>query len=163
VYALLKDFDPKQPHGVLLVPFSPIAGMECACLREPGSINHFSETWKSALQSKFPDGTRPLDRADIALVVNSASSRGFDQLHTHIDCVQDNVKKTLAGQKLATSNPFSDLSNYLVNRNMGNIGDYSLGVIGEGTDGAYVLAGKNRGEALIDVGCDRALSGRQHQ
>lgn len=91
-FALVKDAG--GPTGYLLVPTRRLTGIEDPALLKDDAPNYWQMAWEARgfVQRKAP---RKLDRTDIGIAVNSLPGRSQNQLHFHIDCVRQDVKKSL--------------------------------------------------------------------
>ncbi len=88
---------PFETAHVVVSPTIRTAGIEADRLRAPDAPNYFAAAWAS--RRFVTDGLahRP-DRFDLALAVNSKFGRSQDQLHIHVDCVRQEIKRALAAQ-----------------------------------------------------------------
>jgi CDP-diacylglycerol pyrophosphatase len=91
-YAVLKDL--RGATQVLVIPTERVSGIESAALLAPGSPNYWADAW-SARSYVAGYAHRPVQRDDVALVVNSAYGRSQNQLHIHVDCVRPEVAAAL--------------------------------------------------------------------
>jgi len=94
--ALLKD-----RVGVaqfLAIPTRRVTGVEDPLALAPEAVGYFAFAWagKRALEARLG---RPLPREDVGIAVNSAVARTQDQLHLHVDCMDEAVVAALAGLK----------------------------------------------------------------
>ncbi len=78
----------------LLIPTARIDGIESASLLAPGAPNYWAAAWEARTFVSERLHTA-LPRDAIGLAINSAAARTQDQLHIHIDCVREDVTKTL--------------------------------------------------------------------
>jgi CDP-diacylglycerol pyrophosphatase len=91
-FAILRD--PRGGTQFLLIPTTPISGIESPTVRGPNAINYFASAWElrthidSVLHLTLP-------RDDIGLAINSIVSRSQDQLHIHFSCIRADVWETL--------------------------------------------------------------------
>jgi CDP-diacylglycerol pyrophosphatase len=105
-YAVFKDRNGIGQY--LLIPTDRVAGIESPQLVAPGAPNYWQAAWQArgyleqALQA-------PLQRQQIGLAINSVSGRSQNQLHIHIDCMQPGVATTLAVERNALGDQWSDL------------------------------------------------------
>jgi CDP-diacylglycerol pyrophosphatase len=91
-YALLKDAI--GPVQYLLIPTARVPGIETPFLWSDAP-NYFAPAWRdrSYVEELLH---RQLPREGISLAVNSAMSRSQNQLHIHIDCTREAVRKAIA-------------------------------------------------------------------
>jgi CDP-diacylglycerol pyrophosphatase len=91
-YAILKDIRGKSQY--LLIPTTPVRGIETPALLEPGAPPYFAFAWShrqlvsTALNRKLPDDA-------VGLAINPIHARTQEQLHIHIDCVAPTVRQQL--------------------------------------------------------------------
>lgn len=92
-YAVIKD--PFEPTRYLLVPTKRITGIEDAAVLAPDAVNYFAAAWNARSFVNKAAG-RDLPDDAISLAINSPLARSQDQLHIHIDCIRDDVRRALA-------------------------------------------------------------------
>jgi CDP-diacylglycerol pyrophosphatase len=85
---------PGSVTHLLLVPTTPIAGIESPELRQPDSINYFALAWDARMRLSEALNQN-VARDSVGLAVNSALSRSQDQLHIHLSCVKPKVREAL--------------------------------------------------------------------
>ena len=93
--------DFKDQRGVaqmLTIPIRRVTGIEDPALLEPDAPNYFAGAWGARA---YVEGHlhRSLPREAVAISVNSMARRSQDQLHFHVDCVDNDVATTLAEYK----------------------------------------------------------------
>ncbi len=86
---------PPLSHDTILAPTRKIVGIEDPFLQSPEAPNYFDAAWRARSFLRGPDGREP-ERDAIALVVNSAVTRGQDQLHIHMGCLVPDARRALA-------------------------------------------------------------------
>lgn len=184
-YAVLADR--KGGAHYLLIPTQTMAGIDSSELLDPDTPNYFAEAWRARdLIGKFVGHEVP--RSAIALAVNTANSRTQDQFHIHIECLRQDVFKSLraaadqvtdhwspvnvAGstyealgikdENLSASNPFELLAS-LSSDARHHMSNYTLVVAGmqyKSGPGFIVLTGTGpTGELLLDSSCAVAGGG----
>lgn len=89
-YVLLKDR--RGPLQYLLIPTARIHGMESPAIVAPEAPDYFYDAWRGRRLMKLKYGG-PIPDDDIALAINSYYGRSQDQLHIHISCVRQDVKR----------------------------------------------------------------------
>jgi CDP-diacylglycerol pyrophosphatase len=77
---------PPLLDDTILAPTRKITGVEDPFLQSPAVPNYFDAAWRAHTFLKGADGQAP-ERDAIALVVNSATVRGQEQLHIHVGCL----------------------------------------------------------------------------
>jgi CDP-diacylglycerol pyrophosphatase len=174
-FAILKA--PREGVQFLLIPTTPISGIESPIVRGPNATNYFASAWEhrtyidEALHQSLP-------RDEIALAINSLVSRSQDQLHIHFSCVRADVWQALhknerqigdqwapfhvsffdhnyaamwvSGEHLSPNNPFSLLEERLPGASL-DMANRTLVVIGftraDGTKGFVILADRANEES----------------
>jgi CDP-diacylglycerol pyrophosphatase len=91
-YAILKDLRGKSQF--LLIATARISGVDDPAILLPAVPNYWQSAWEA---TRFVEALldRHLPRDALSLAINSARSRSQDQLHIHIDCVSEDVRKLL--------------------------------------------------------------------
>jgi CDP-diacylglycerol pyrophosphatase len=109
-YALLKDT--VGPVQYLLIPTARVPGIETAFLWTPEAPNYFAPAWRyrSYVEELLH---RQLQRDGISLAVNSAVSRSQNQLHIHIDCTREAVRKAVARRAHQVGDSWADFPELL--------------------------------------------------
>ena len=88
---------PFEATHVVVSPTVRTIGIEAERLRANDAPNYFADAWMA--RHFVADGLRRQpDRTDIGLAVNSRLGRSQDQLHIHVDCIRQDVKRNLAEQ-----------------------------------------------------------------
>ena len=96
---------PFEATHVVVTPTVRTIGIEAEQLRADDAPNYFADAWTA--RHFVADGLRhEPTRTDLAMAVNSRPGRSHDQLHIHVDCIRQDVKRTLSGQ-LASFRPGS--------------------------------------------------------
>jgi CDP-diacylglycerol pyrophosphatase len=91
-FAILRD--PRGGTQFLLIPTTPISGIESPTVRGPNAMNYFASAWE--VRTHIDDVLQlTLPRDDIGLAINSVVSRSQDQLHIHFSCIRTDVWETL--------------------------------------------------------------------
>jgi CDP-diacylglycerol pyrophosphatase len=103
-YALLRA--PNNPTEFLLVPTTPIAGIETPSLREPTAALYWEAAWQARSAVVAVLG-RPLDRTAIGLAVNSSNARSQDRFHIHVDCLGSEERQSFAQHRSAITAQWS--------------------------------------------------------
>jgi len=171
----------------LLIPTRSMAGIESSELLDPDAPNYFAEAWHSlALINSFVGHDVP--RSAVGLAIGIGVSRAQDQFHIHIECLQQDVFRTLRvsadnfldawspitiagstyqtrrilGEGLDASNLFELLATLSPDARH-HMGNYTLIVAGmqfKSGPGFVVLTGTGpSGEILLDSSCAIAGGG----
>jgi CDP-diacylglycerol pyrophosphatase len=91
-YAVLED--PDGGAHYLLVPTKTMSGLDSSELLDRDSPNYFAEAWHvRGLLKKFVGHEVP--RTDIAVFVNTAHARAYDQFHVHVQCLRQEAADAL--------------------------------------------------------------------
>jgi CDP-diacylglycerol pyrophosphatase len=79
----------------LAIPTRRVTGVEDPFVLDPAAPNYFAFAWgaRDALAARLG---RSLPREDVSVAINSAFARSQDQLHLHLDCLDQEVAATLA-------------------------------------------------------------------
>lgn len=92
-YAVFKDN--VGDHQYLLIPTTPVTGIEDPDLQRPDAPNYVAEAWRArAFTEASAGGALPRDW--ISLAVNGAVARTQNQLHIHIDCLRTEVHQAIS-------------------------------------------------------------------
>ena len=77
---------PSSATRVVVVPTTPISGIESSELLRENAPNYWEAAWEAR---RFVEGgaRHQLRRDRIGMAINSAVSRSQDQLHIHVACV----------------------------------------------------------------------------
>jgi CDP-diacylglycerol pyrophosphatase len=165
----------------LLIPTRTMAGIESSELLDPDAPNYFAEAWHSReLMNSFVGHDVP--RSAVGLAIGIGVSRAQDQFHIHIECLQQDVFRTLRasadnfldawspmtiagstfqtrrilGEGLDASNLFELLATLSPDARH-HMGNYTLIVAGmqfKSGPGFVVLTGTGpSGEILLDSSC----------
>ncbi len=97
-YAVLRS--PLDTTHVIVTPTVRTIGIEAEGLRATAAPNYFADAWSARHYVTDALG-QTLERADLALAVNSRPGRSQDQLHIHVDCVRPAMRQALARQEPA--------------------------------------------------------------
>jgi CDP-diacylglycerol pyrophosphatase len=91
-FAILRD--PRGGTQFLLIPTTPISGIESPAVRNPNVTNYFALAWE--VRTHLDDTLHlNIPRDDVGLAINSFVSRSQDQLHIHFSCIRTDVWDTL--------------------------------------------------------------------
>jgi CDP-diacylglycerol pyrophosphatase len=174
-FVVIKDDSPEKPEAWLIVPDHEVTGIEDPRALLPPVVDFWSDGWQV--------GQEILKRppADIGLAINSEAGRSQDLLHIHVSCVLPEVRAALATAQIGpdwAAEPFLELagdrynvrkvaslypSPFLLLHDLpgaaADMGAQSLGVIGSGDDGFYLVTDSTEpgvvaeAEALLDERC----------
>lgn len=89
-YVVIKDV--KGPNQLLLLPTARVAGIDDPKLWSVDAMNLFAQAWAAR---KWSPPLQSSDSGKVSLALNSYVSRSQDQLHIHIDCLDQNVQALL--------------------------------------------------------------------
>lgn len=92
-YAVIRA--PVDEVKVIVTPTVRTIGVEALRLRGPAAPNYFQYAWTARHFATDGLATTP-PPGDIALAVNSKEGRSQDQLHIHVACIRQDVKRELA-------------------------------------------------------------------
>ncbi|MBW7983762.1 CDP-diacylglycerol pyrophosphatase [Enterobacillus tribolii] len=90
--------NPRYPYHFILVPTAPLAGIESAQLLAPGQTDYFGYAWtmRNFLKSQF---TAPVPDDMLGMALNSAYGRSQNQLHIHLTCLREDVRRQLLAER----------------------------------------------------------------
>lgn len=97
-YAVVPDL--RHRTQVLLVPTTPIGGIESPQILSPDAVNYWQAAWEARRYVERRAG-RSIPRDRIGLAINSVFSRSQNQLHIHVDCVRPDVRQVLMEHEAA--------------------------------------------------------------
>lgn len=86
---------------MLAIPTRRIAGIEDPQMLQPNAPPVFAEAWKAKALVEARLGGKALPREAVALAINAQYARSQDQLHVHVDCVAEDVARTLGDYRSA--------------------------------------------------------------
>lgn len=88
---------PLEDTHVVVTPTVHTMGVESERLQQPDAPNYFADAW-AARHFVTDELPHQPGRTDLALAVNSRPGRSQDQLHIHVDCIRQDVRRALAAQ-----------------------------------------------------------------
>ena len=103
---------PSSATRVIVVPTTPISGIESPALLRENAPNYWEAAWK-ARRFVEEGARRQLPRDKIGMAINSAVSRSQDQLHIHVACVAPAVIGFLRRHQAEVHGTWSLLSSAL--------------------------------------------------
>ncbi|MDV6277508.1 CDP-diacylglycerol diphosphatase [Rhodococcus erythropolis] len=112
--AVLKSKD--DAREFLLIPTAEITGIEAPAILAPGVTNYFASAWTAR---SFVENHRKetIPRDAMSLEINPATHRSQNQLHIHIDCVTEQVYKTLTDHKSEIGTSWAPFPKQLASHN----------------------------------------------
>ncbi|MFZ5675084.1 MAG: CDP-diacylglycerol diphosphatase [Pseudomonadota bacterium] len=99
---------PGDKAHFLLVPTTPISGIESPALLAADAPDYWDDAWAFRGSLEKYAG-RPIAWNDLGIAVNSARGRSQDQLHLHIACVRTMVKDALAKRQAVIGTKWTKL------------------------------------------------------
>jgi CDP-diacylglycerol pyrophosphatase len=103
-YAVLKDLVGASQY--LVIPTDRISGIESPTLEAADAPNYWEAAWE-ARQFMEESLGKPVPRDDVGLAVNSERGRTQNQLHIHIDCVDQAVIRAISANRDAVTSSWS--------------------------------------------------------
>ena len=103
---------PSSATRVVVVPTTPISGIESPELLRANAPNYWEAAWE-ARRFVEEKARRQLPRDKIGMAINSAVSRSQDQLHIHVACVAPEVAGFLRRHQAEIHGSWSPLSSAL--------------------------------------------------
>ena len=104
---------PSSATHVIVVPTTPISGIESPALLRDNAPNYWEAAW-DARRFVEEGARRQLPRDKIGMAINSAASRSQDQLHIHVACVAPKVAEFLRRHQAEIHRAWSFLSSPLL-------------------------------------------------
>jgi CDP-diacylglycerol pyrophosphatase len=109
-YVILKDR--KGSHHFLLLPLARLSGIESDVLVDGMTPNFFDLAWENRHLLTSESGV-PVADSNILLAINSKYGRSQNQLHIHIACIDEDVRRRLEAADPAIKNLWSPLAGEL--------------------------------------------------
>jgi len=106
-YVILKDRN--GAYQFLLIPTSPISGIEASSLLESNAPNYWQPAWEARRYVESALG-HPVSRDRLSLAVNSQFGRSQNQLHIHIDCIGNAARSALLAHEGEITTQWSSLT-----------------------------------------------------
>jgi len=91
-YVILKDRVGVAQY--LLIPTKKISGIESLAMLANDTTNYWQAAWE-ARHYLFKQLGRELPSDDLGMAINSSIARSQDQLHIHIDCLNQDIRNVL--------------------------------------------------------------------
>lgn len=92
-YAVIRT--PRFRTEVLVVPLNPVVGIEDPTLLSTPASTLWQSAWQARTYVTQALG-RDLPRSAIGMAVNSVAGRSQDQFHIHVDCVKQQVARSIS-------------------------------------------------------------------
>ncbi|QBR72453.1 CDP-diacylglycerol pyrophosphatase [Beijerinckiaceae bacterium] len=104
---------PSSTAHIIVVPTTPISGIESPALQEDATPNYWEAAW-DARRFVEEGSHRQLPRDKIGMAINSAASRSQDQLHIHVACIAPPVANFLRRHQAEIHGAWSSLRSGLL-------------------------------------------------
>lgn len=90
--------NPRYPYHFILVPTVALSGIESPLLLEDGRTDYFGYAWlmRNLLAYEYH---RPVDDDMLGMALNSAYGRSQNQLHIHLTCLREDVRRQLLAER----------------------------------------------------------------
>ncbi len=90
--------NPRYPYHFILVPTAPLSGIESPLLLAGERTDYFGYAWlmRYRLAAEY-GGLVPDDR--LGMAINSAYGRSQNQLHIHLTCLREDVRRQLQAER----------------------------------------------------------------
>ncbi len=90
--------NPRYPYHFILVPTIKVSGIEDPQLFAESSVDYFGYAWLMRYLVSWQYGAQVPDDM-LGMAVNSASGRSQDQLHIHLTCLREDVRRQMLAER----------------------------------------------------------------
>lgn len=105
--------NPRYPYHFILVPNLAMSGIESIALTRAGRTDYFGYAWLMRYRLRAAYGAAvPDDR--LGLAINSAYGRSQNQLHIHLTCLREDVRRQLQAERPYISEAWRPLPDRLL-------------------------------------------------
>lgn len=106
--------NPRFPYHFILVPNLAMSGIESISLSREGRTDYFGYTWLMRYRLMAAYGAAvPEDM--LGMAINSASGRSQNQLHIHLTCLREDVRRQLQAERPYISEQWRPLPDRMLN------------------------------------------------
>ncbi|KFK95069.1 MULTISPECIES: CDP-diacylglycerol diphosphatase [unclassified Serratia (in: enterobacteria)] len=105
--------NPRYPYHFILVPTTPLSGIESPQLLLDGRTDYFGYAWlmRHRLTSEYG---QPVPDERLGMAINSAYGRSQNQLHIHLTCLREDVYRQLQAERPYIQETWSALPDKLL-------------------------------------------------
>ncbi|MBB1200881.1 CDP-diacylglycerol diphosphatase [Enterobacteriaceae bacterium 89] len=90
--------NPRYPYHFILVPTVALAGIESYRLLADGTPDYFGYAWLMRYRLSSVYG-RPVPDDMLGMAINSAYGRSQNQLHIHLTCLREDVRRQMLAER----------------------------------------------------------------
>ena len=90
--------NPRYPYHFILVPTVALAGIESSRLLVDGTPDYFGYAWLMRYRLAAVYG-KPVPDDMLGMAINSAYGRSQNQLHIHLTCLREDVRRQLLAER----------------------------------------------------------------
>lgn len=90
--------NPRYPYHFILVPTAALSGIESPQLLMAGGTDYFGYAWLMRHLIAFEYG-KPIPDDMLGMAINSAYGRSQNQLHIHLTCLREDVRRQLQAER----------------------------------------------------------------
>lgn len=105
--------NPRFPYHFILVPSAPLAGIESAALQSAQQTDYFGYAWGMRTLLRHQYGA-PIPDDWLGMTLNSAYGRSQNQLHIHLSCLREDVRRQLLAERPYISTRWQKLPDKLL-------------------------------------------------
>ena len=106
--------NPRYQYHFILVPTQAMAGIESIALSRPGRTDYFGYAWLMRYRLMAAYGADvPEDK--LGMAINSAWGRSQNQLHIHLTCLREDVRRQLQAERPYINEQWRPLPDRLLN------------------------------------------------
>ncbi|AIR66586.1 cytochrome C551 [Cedecea neteri] len=90
--------NPRYPYHFILVPTAKMTGIESPALAAEGRTDYFGYAWLMRRLLDWQYGA-PIPEDKLGLALNSAYGRSQNQLHIHLTCLREDVRRQMLAER----------------------------------------------------------------
>jgi len=90
--------NPRAPYHFILVPTAPMSGIESPQLLSANAVDYFGYAWLMRYLLAYQYG-QPVPDDMLGMALNSAYGRSQNQLHIHLTCLREDVRRQLKAER----------------------------------------------------------------
>lgn len=90
--------NPRYPYHFILVPTAPLSGIESPLLLAGERTDYFGYAWLMRYRLAAEYGG-PVPDDSLGMAINSAYGRSQNQLHIHLTCLREDVRRQLQAER----------------------------------------------------------------
>lgn len=90
--------NPRYPYHYILVPTAKLTGIESPALAVDGRTDYFGYAWLMRHLLAYQYG-EPIPDDRLGMAINSAYGRSQNQLHIHLTCLREDVRRQMLAER----------------------------------------------------------------